>query len=279
MREFVYLYNLINLIKTTTCFKGTGSCIDLLLTNQKYSFKNTNTFETSLGDHHLLIHSMLKNSFQKNELKRLIYRDHTSFSKDWFLTDLSSSIENSQCYEAFETKALEVLEKHTPRKAKLVRGNHKPHVSKKLRKEITKRSQLKSIANKTGKDIDLHKFWKQKNLVVNVNKKKKKKFLNSFSIGNGSKPFWETCKPYFSNKAMKISGNIILSDKKGLILKEIEVRREFNIHFQSITSSLGLFKWPDSSKSLNEPDPIKCFVNRYKNHRQHKENQEQIHYS
>ena len=29
MREFVGLYNLINLIKTTTCFKGTGSCIDL----------------------------------------------------------------------------------------------------------------------------------------------------------------------------------------------------------------------------------------------------------
>ena len=35
MREFVDLYNLINLIKTTTCFKGTESCIDLLLTNQK----------------------------------------------------------------------------------------------------------------------------------------------------------------------------------------------------------------------------------------------------
>ena len=28
MREFMYLHNLINLIKTTTCFKGTGSCID-----------------------------------------------------------------------------------------------------------------------------------------------------------------------------------------------------------------------------------------------------------
>ena len=39
MREFVDLYNLINLIKTTTCFKGIWACIDLLLTNQKYSFK------------------------------------------------------------------------------------------------------------------------------------------------------------------------------------------------------------------------------------------------
>ena len=59
MEEFMDLHSLINLIKTTTCFKRTGSCIDLLLTNQKC------TFETSLNDHHLLIYSMLKTYFQK----------------------------------------------------------------------------------------------------------------------------------------------------------------------------------------------------------------------
>ena len=246
MREFVDLYSLINLIKTSTCFKGTGSCIDLLVTNEKYSFRNTNAFETGLRDHHLLIYSMLKTSFQKNEPKRLIYRDYTSFSKDSFLANLSNSIKNPQCYEAFETKTAEVLDKHAPRKTKLLRGNHKPHVSKKLRKEIMKRSQLKSIANKIGKDIDLYNFRKQRNLVVNLNKKEKKKYLNSLLIENDSKPFWETCKPYFSNKEIKTSGNIILSDKEGLILKEIEVARECNIHFQSIPSSLELFKWPDS---------------------------------
>ena len=57
------LYNLINLIKTTTCFKGTGSFIDLLLTKQKYSFKNTNAFESGLSDYRLLIYSILKISF------------------------------------------------------------------------------------------------------------------------------------------------------------------------------------------------------------------------
>ena len=65
---------LINLIKTATCFKGARSFIGFLLKNQKYSFKNTNAFETGFNDYHLLIYSMLKISFQKNEPKRLIYR-------------------------------------------------------------------------------------------------------------------------------------------------------------------------------------------------------------
>ena len=52
-----------------------------------------------------------------------------------------------------------------------------------------KRSQLKSIANKSGKDIGLYNFQKQRNLVVNLNKKEKKKFLNSLSIENDSKSF------------------------------------------------------------------------------------------
>ena len=65
IREFMDLYNFINLIKTATCFKGTGSCIDLLLTNQKYSFKYANAFETGLSYHHLLIYSMLKAFFLK----------------------------------------------------------------------------------------------------------------------------------------------------------------------------------------------------------------------
>ena len=78
-REFVDLYILINLNKTITCFKRTGSSIDLLLKNQKYSFKNTNAFETGLSDHHLLVYLMLKTFFQKNERKRLIERDYTFF--------------------------------------------------------------------------------------------------------------------------------------------------------------------------------------------------------
>ena len=140
------LCNLINLIKTITFCNRTLS-IDLLRTNQKYSLKNANAFGTSRSNHHVLIYSMLKTSFKKNEWKRLVYRDYTFFSQDSFSTNQSNSNENYQCYETFETKKIKPLDKHAPRKTNLVRGNHKPHVSKKPRKDMMKISQLKSIAN------------------------------------------------------------------------------------------------------------------------------------
>ena len=82
-----------------------------------------------------------------------------------------------------------------------------------------KRFQLKGIANKTGKDIVLYNFRKQRNLIVNLNKKEKKKFQNSLSMENASNLFWENCKLYFSNKGIKTLGNMILS-AKSLILKK-----------------------------------------------------------
>ena len=39
--SFLNNQNLFNLVKSNTCFKGEGSCIDSILTNRKYSFKNT----------------------------------------------------------------------------------------------------------------------------------------------------------------------------------------------------------------------------------------------
>ena len=116
---------------------------------------------------------MLKTSFGKNEPKRLVFWGYTSFLKDSILTNLSNSNENFQCYEAFETKTVEVLDRHALRKTKLLRGTHEAHVSKKLRKDVLKRSQVTRIANKTGKGSNQYTFRKQRNLVAYLNKREK----------------------------------------------------------------------------------------------------------
>ena len=65
LTSFMQSFNLFNLIKTNTCFKGKGSRIDLILTNRKCCFKHSSTLETGLSDHHHFVYSMLKTYFKR----------------------------------------------------------------------------------------------------------------------------------------------------------------------------------------------------------------------
>ena len=89
LTNFLDSNNLTNLIKTNTCFKGKGSSIDLVLTNRKYSFKNTSSYETGLSDHHHMIYTMFKSSFVNIEPKQLNYRDFKNCLFESFKKDLS----------------------------------------------------------------------------------------------------------------------------------------------------------------------------------------------
>ena len=141
---FMDSQNFVSLIKNKTSFKGAGSCIDLMLTIRKYSFKNTSSYETGLSDHHHLIYSVMKTTFKCEEPKKLIYRV-PDFQSDLLL--ITGDEKNN--YLEFEKNFVETLNKHAPKKTKIFRGNHKPHINKTLRKAIMKRSQLKNKTNKT----------------------------------------------------------------------------------------------------------------------------------
>ena len=54
-------------------------------------------------------------------------------------------------YLEFEKNFVETLDKHAPKKTKILRGNHKPHSNETLRKAIMKLSQLKSTLIQTWK--------------------------------------------------------------------------------------------------------------------------------
>ena len=95
LKTFMQSRNLLNLIKSNTCFSGRDSCIDLILTSRKFCFKNSSTFETGLRDHHHLIYSMLQTTFKKEDSKRLIYRDYKNFNNEYFKNDLKNGL--SKC--------------------------------------------------------------------------------------------------------------------------------------------------------------------------------------
>ena len=70
MLSFMDSQNFVGLIKNKACFKGADSCIGLILTDRKYSFKITSSYNTRVCDHYHLIYSVMKTTFKCEEPKK-----------------------------------------------------------------------------------------------------------------------------------------------------------------------------------------------------------------
>ena len=257
--------NFVSLIKNKTCFKGAGSCIDFILTNRKYSFKNTSSYETGLSDHHHLIYSVMKTIFKCEEPKKLIYRNYSNFSQKDFQNELLLNIgDGKNNYLEFEKNFVETLNKHAPKKTKIFRGNHKPHINKTLRKAIMKRSQLKNKANKTKDPKDILKYKKQRNYVVKLNNQSKQEHFDSLNPFLDSKPFWKSCKPYFSNKHSFGESKIALNESGEILTENMKIAKTFNSYLESVKDSLELFDWPLQSNV--SCDKVQNIIKRFSNH-------------
>ena len=266
MKDFLQEHTFYNMMKRNTCFKGDGgSCIDLLITNSKFSFMKTNSFETGLSDHHHMIYTILKIKFEKFEPKKLIYRNFKQFDSKQFKLDIRNSMSAVRTHAAFENDFVSILDKHAPKKTKILRGNQNPHFNKNLWKQIMIRSRLKNKANKSKILLTL-KFKRQKNLVTILNKEAKLQYFEKLSVDCNSKPFWKACKPYFSNKNSNIQENIMLLERDKLLSKQKDVASTFNKHFGSISDSLNLFSWPEDTSMSSRNDTINSIIKKFACH-------------
>ena len=152
MINFMSNQCLSNLIKGPTCFKSAnGSMIDLFLTTNKYLFQKTNSFETGISDHHHLIATVLKTTYERFPPKLQTYQ---SYEHSW-----NGSLKNKFESEAYaiqsgyigslKTVIIESLNAVAPY------INNKPRLTSLIKKEIMTRSRLKNKTNKSGKEEDL----------------------------------------------------------------------------------------------------------------------------
>ena len=71
----------------------------------------------------------------------------------------------------------------------LIRGNHKPHYNKNLRKATMQRSRLKSKANRSKDPVDVANYKKRRHLVLSLNRQGKSKYFNEVSNTEISRHF------------------------------------------------------------------------------------------
>ena len=264
--KFLDMQSLSTLCSSPTCFKSKlGRCIDLVLTNKKGCFKLSSTFETGVSDFHHLIFTVLKTKISCLPPKRVDFRSYKHFSIDNFRNNLhyAQSCSHSGDISSFLNVFNEVLNNHAPLKTKIIRGNHQPHVSQTLCKAIMTRSRLKRIANKTNKPEDILAYKKQRNLVVNLNKREKKRFFEKAGSpsSNSGKSFWKACKPLFSTKFSGQDDKISLMENGFIISDELTVSNLFNDFFVNISKTISL---PDNDNLTNTD--FESMLKNFENH-------------
>ena len=127
-------YNFKSLIKQPTCYKNPDNptFIDLMLTNAVRNFQSTCALETGLSDFHLMTVAVMRKSFKKLQPRIKTYTSYKNLSNEKFksclLNDLRKEdfVNSDKGFEKFCNISVKVLNKHAPRKKKIVRGNRMP---------------------------------------------------------------------------------------------------------------------------------------------------------
>ena len=125
MKTFAETHKLRNLMKEPTCFKNpeNPTCIDLILTNKRLSFKNTYVIETGLFDFHKMIVAVMKMHFPKMKPLVVSYWKYKDFHNETFLDLLRHELNvqgqflNEKGLDVFSTICTEIFGKHAPKRS------------------------------------------------------------------------------------------------------------------------------------------------------------------
>ena len=275
VQSFCYSYNLHNLVKENTCFKGPPKCYDLIITNCKYSFQNTMALTSGFSDFHKMTVTVLKTEYVKSDPLQINYRDYKNFNANYFNDDLMNELnthpDSNKDYHQFQSALKSVLDIHAPQKKIYVRANNSAFMTKQLRKLIMNRSRCKNKYFKNKNVENWERYRKLRNECVNLTKKTKKDYFTNLSSNsvNDTKTFWKTIKPFFSDKNKK-SQKIILVENHQIIKDDKKNTDILNSYFVNITDNLNIPEFTTEKVPCNtideDIDPIDNIIYKYSKH-------------
>ena len=114
-------------------------------------------------------------------------------------------------------------------------------------------------------------------MVVKLNRYSKLRYFVNIETPKNSKPFWNECKPYFSNKHVHGDSKIILIEKEKitnnsnevikketLLVSNDEIAKTFNKHFVETVETLNTFEWPSNNTDLLN-DQLTTIIKKFRN--------------
>ena len=95
------------------------------------------------------------------------------------------------------------------------------------------------------------------------NRETKLQYFNNLETSKNLKPFWDKCRPYFSNRHAhgdsktiliekeKITTNTnVIVEKETLLVNNDEIAMTFNKNFAETVEKLNTFEWPSNNEDL-----------------------------
>ena len=212
----------------------------------------------------------MKTTFPKAKPKVVQYRDYKNFVEDNFRMELKERLQNGVIvtYAEFDEIFLDVFNKHAPPKKKVFRANHKPYMTKNVRKAIMRRSALENKYYKDKLPETNRAYKKQKNYTRKLIRKEKRRYFSNLNINNytDNKKIWNTVKPLFSNHGGGSQKITLVKDEK-IISNDEEVAETFNNFFINSVESLDINENKCLLKATgNITNPVKIALKKFESH-------------
>ena len=177
IKNFSQIYGCKNIVKDKTCFKNplNLTCVDLIITNRPKSFQESAVIETGLSDFHKMGSTVMKVFYKKQNPKIIQYRKYKDFSNETFMHELVSALVRfSRIYGTFKSTTNNILQKHTPIKARYVQAHHALFTKSKIDNEVMRRTCLRNKFIDFKTDAHRIAYNKQRNYCVSLIRKEKK---------------------------------------------------------------------------------------------------------
>ena len=241
------IYNLKNVVKDPTCFKGTPSLIDVIMTSNARRVGDVLNFNCGLSDFHNLVATCTKVEVHRSKAGPISYRSFRRFNDDDFREDMAripvsvldvfDDISDKQW--AYDRLVMSVVDQHAPLKTRYV-TKQCAHMNSTLRKAIYRKrtAHNKYLNNKKSQHL-WEEYRQARNHFVKVNRLSMQNyFKKACRDGPQSKSFWNTLKPYFTDKGQQKS-SIMLREGDDVITDSHEVAKVFNDYFHDAMLQMG----------------------------------------
>ena len=264
-----YAFN--NLITKPTCFTtfGKPSLLDVILTNKSDLVHKTLNFNCGLSDFHNMVCVQLKSEVQQTKTNYTTYRSFRSLDTDNFNSDLETKLSQleyntsndlNHIYDNFSQSFIEVVDKHAPLKKRKMQPKPVPFMNRNLREAIYKKRMLFNKYNKFRTPKNWEKYRQQRILVTHIRRKSiDKYFLDRCVGGCRSGTFWNTIKPFLTNKGSIHQKDTILCENDVLINDQAQICDIFNDFFVNVAKNIG-----SDSISVDENHPSICSIEKSK---------------